>query len=242
MRNPSDLSESELEARCAAGDAACLYYLAWCLVNGSGRPRDAVRGLRAFRRAARAHRKYATYLGLSLLCGDDGLPSSPGEAIRWFRRAARRRDPDGMFHYGRCKSIGIGVKQSTRSARHWYRLASEAGSALGHFAFAHALLASERVAKSAKARAMKLLVLAAPEIAEAAREAGQMLLWGVGVESDRRRGIRFLRCAARASDAIAHYELARCYQIGFGTRFDEKLASSHMRMAADLGLDRAASG
>jgi len=94
-----------------------------CLWRGIGEARDEAKAREIWTR--HAHR--------SFLCADSlrgQVPARPmpaDEVVRLCRRAARRDDPLGMYHYGLLRLTGQGMERDFNEGIDWVRRASDAG-------------------------------------------------------------------------------------------------------------------
>jgi uncharacterized protein len=109
-------------------------------------------------------------LGRMLLEGQ-GLERDDPQALRWFVRAAERRDAEAMNMVGRCHELGWGTLIDFEIAAYWYCLSADRGHPWGQYNFANMLFDGrgiamdhtealgwyERAARQGHARAMNLL-------------------------------------------------------------------------------------
>src|SRR5581483_12000808 len=62
----------------------------------------------------------------------DGIPDvlqpNYSEAMKWYRMAADKNDPTGLYEVGKLYEEGKGVPASTTEAKAWYQKALKAGS------------------------------------------------------------------------------------------------------------------
>ncbi len=89
-----------------------------------------------------------------------GVPLNATEAIRLFRRAAKRGLAIAQCHLGFAYERGFGVSPDDFEAVHWYRLAAAQGDPIGEYFMAFSLLEGRGVAKD-RGRAIELLQHAA---------------------------------------------------------------------------------
>lgn len=94
-----------------------------CLWRGIGEARD----------EAKAREIWTRHAQRSFLCADclrGQVPARPvpaDEVVRLCRRAARRDDPLGMYHYGLLRLTGQGIERDFNEGIDWVRRASDAG-------------------------------------------------------------------------------------------------------------------
>lgn len=132
----------------AQGVPQAQYYLGVAYFNGTGMPKDAVRGAAWFTRAANKGSTVAEVaLGVIYATGT-GVATDKSRAVAWYRQAADRGDAAGQYHLGLMYADGNGVPKDTVQAVMWYRKSSEQGNALGQSLLAYALWSGEGVEKN----------------------------------------------------------------------------------------------
>jgi TPR repeat protein len=57
-----------------------------------------------------------------------GVDRDIHEALRWYRRAAHRGEPQGQMRLAKLYEQGVGVDRSLVAAHAWYSLAAESGN------------------------------------------------------------------------------------------------------------------
>jgi localization factor PodJL len=81
----------------------------------------------ALRGAALAGDRNAMYEIADRYFTGRGVPSNPGEGIKWFIRAADKGSAIAAYRLGMIHEKGLGVQQDRRQARTYYVLAAESG-------------------------------------------------------------------------------------------------------------------
>jgi TPR repeat protein len=71
--------------------------------------------------------KAQVQLGQIYLQGVDEVPHDYAQAMKWFRKAAEKGDPDGEFSLGNMYQQGLGVPENLPEAIAWYQRASKDG-------------------------------------------------------------------------------------------------------------------
>lgn len=62
----------------------------------------------------------------------EGVKRSDSEAIKWYRRAAKKGLSEAQYILGSRYAKGIGVTANLKQAAKWYRLAAEMGHSGAH--------------------------------------------------------------------------------------------------------------
>ena len=62
-----------------------------------------------------------------------GVEKDPGEAIRWYKKAAEQGYVKAQYILGNCYKDGEGVEQDPAEAAKWYSKAAEQGDANAQF-------------------------------------------------------------------------------------------------------------
>ena len=93
---------------------------------------DYVKAARQFRIAAEKYNSWSDVamfrLGLLYVKGQ-GVPQDYAEAVKWFRRAANRRNAAAQLALGNAYGRSLGVTQDNAEAVKWFRKAAEQGHA-----------------------------------------------------------------------------------------------------------------
>ncbi len=191
------------------------YTSAFRYLRGEGVPRDPVRALEAFRRAAElGHPGAMREIGNAYAAGAAGLEQSWSEALHWWQRAAARGDPVAAFNAARVLEKGRDVPRDPAQAVALYTQASRAGYAPAKTNLAIMLYRGDGAPRDlARARA---LFLEAAEAGDrvAQYNAGVMLARGQGGRADPARARDLYRRAAEQDDALAQIALGRLLASG----------------------------
>ena len=124
-----------------AGDDMGSYHYGRCLIQGVGCDRNFEEGVRRLRDASlKGITEAQVTLAQLLISGQEEIPANPEEAVSWFKAAADKGDPNGMFEYGMCLRRGTGVVQNPEEGLKWILKAGEGGSGDGQLWRACSLL------------------------------------------------------------------------------------------------------
>lgn len=100
------------------------YYLALCCEKGIGTPIDLVQAKKLCKKAAdKDYIEAAVHYGI--LLRESGEPE---EAMRYFKKAAEKGDPDGEGWFASCYLYGIGTEMDRGEARRWLEKAAAHGN------------------------------------------------------------------------------------------------------------------
>ncbi len=116
--------------RIAAEDglADAMYQLGWHYYSGTFIRKNIVKSIEWYRKAADKGDAWAQVeLGRIYFCGERGVKKDYSQAVRLFRKAARKKDKITFFNLGLCYDYGKGVRQSDALACKYYAKAAEGG-------------------------------------------------------------------------------------------------------------------
>lgn len=166
----------------------------------------------------------------------NAFASLAAEAFECFRRAAEKKDSNGLFNLGMCYMQGLGCRSDGMLAFESFRTAAE----LGH---------PEAINNIGGCYRDGLVVRRDPEAsvkwfaksAELGNAYGQLnyalaLQRGDGVARDEKKSVELLKasCAQGCAEAMDAYGM--CYHLGTGVAKDQELAAAWFRKSADLGF------
>lgn len=176
------------------------------------------------------HPRAAALLGTLHEAGR-GTAKSREEAMRWYRLAADRGEPQAMAALGRLLLLDHGP-EVRESAWQWLRQAARRDDRDGQYHLGW-LLAQPGPAHD-DTQAYQLFVKAAGQGHVGAQVAAAIhLLAGRGVATDKKAATQWLQRAAKAQDPVAHYLLARTRE-GAGQGDRDAVRNSY-RIAATAG-------
>jgi hypothetical protein len=153
-----------------------------------------------------------------------------------FRRAAAKKDANGLYNVGMCYMQGIGGARDGMLAFESFRMAAEAGH-------------PEAINNIGGCYRDGVIVRRSPEMAvrwfeksaELGNAYGQLnyalaLQRGDGVPQDLEKSVELLKasCAQGCAEAMDAYGM--CHYSGLGVRRDQALAAAWFRKSADLGF------
>jgi TPR repeat protein len=162
-----------------------------------------------------------------------------GYYLTAFREATKRieKDPNdaaAMTLLGELYSQGLGLKQDSKKAAEWYRLASQRGDGNAAFALGMMALRGEGVEKNSKI-GLELLDFAVGKGHPAASFNLGLLLLSQGDKTNEARAAALFERAADAQIADAQYALAVLYREGRGVPKDAGRAVELLEQAASNG-------
>ena len=116
--------------RIAAEDglADAMYQLGWHYYSGTFIRKNIAKSIEWYSKAADKCDAWAQVeLGQIFFCGERGVKKDYSQAVRLFRKAARKKDEFAFFNLGLCYDYGKGVRQSDAQACKYYAKAAEGG-------------------------------------------------------------------------------------------------------------------
>lgn len=174
-------------------------------------------------------------LGIALESGR-GVEKNEEAAALWYRRAAEAGHGGAMFGLGRLKEFGLGVSKDEAEAVAWYRRGVEVGNPKAMFQLGR-MLQSRSGTNGDIAEAEDLF-------RRAVKGGLKLALPFLGVIMEARgedhEAVACYREAAEASIPAGMYYLGRMLIGGRGVAFNEAMAFSWCRRAADSGYEPAA--
>ena len=165
-------------------------------------------------------------LGKKYLSGN-GVPKNPGEAVRLFRLAAERNDPEALYNLGRCYATGRGVPQDYREAEKWHLKAAELNQVESQRALGHMYVTGRPgLPKNPEegARWYGKAAIQGDTLSQASL--GECCENGWGVPQDYPEAVRwYLKSADGGLGCdISRYHLGKLYLAGSGVEKDEEEA------------------
>ena len=89
------------------------------------------------------------FIGAGLAKADTGAPKTYGDAMRWYKQAARAGNPRAQYYLGLMYERGINVREDAATAASWFAKAAAQGHAEAQFKLALMHEKGSGVAKSA---------------------------------------------------------------------------------------------
>jgi TPR repeat protein len=244
---PRNLAEAEAWSRKAAaslqrevdeGGLPEMTYLAELYLNGHGLPKDSLRAVRLYARAAdSAYPPAMVYLGDAHYWArtrrDDSI------AIDWYRRAAALDEPFAHARLGSLLLAGDRVRADTTEAIRLLRKAAEAGEPFGTAQLAFAYQNGAGLRRDL-AEAIRLYQQSADKGNTYAMNALAYLYEnGEGVPKDDARALEWYRLSADREDPWGQWALGSRYLRGQGVAQDAAEALRLCRLAAAQGQEGA---
>ena len=131
-------------------------------------------------------------------------------AVSCFKKSAEFGNAEAQRLLGDCYFWGEGIREDTREAVKWYRLAAGQGN--------------EEAQK---------------ELVYCCKYLGYCYFWGEGIREDKQEAVKWYRLAAGQGNAEAQRNLGDCYSWGEGIREDKQEAVKWYRLAAGQGNEEA---
>jgi TPR repeat protein len=231
--------EQELAAllkRAGAGDVQALYDLGQMYGRGTGAPRDPVKAMEWYQKAAaQRHAEAQNSLGEMYAYGDDGVAKDVAKAAEWFQRAAAQGSASGQFNLGRIYYNGSGVPKDAAKAREWLEKAATQGYARAQLALGLLHQNGIGVAKDS-AKALEWYQKAAAQgYAPGQSMLGAMYYWGEGAAKDTAKAAEWYHKAALQGEEDAQFALGEMYANGDGVPKDTAKAVEWYQEAAARG-------
>jgi hypothetical protein len=216
---PRDTEKAVALTRAAveAGAPLAAFNLAQML-GARGHAEEAVNWYRIAAESGDADAQYAYGVALETRSGTE---AGVAEALKWYKRAARNGVPDAAYRYGQCLINGGDGARSFYAGIRWLDHASERG----HASATERLLAHlPRLKRDAdRGDAQALLVMAG------------LYRRGIGVKTDHRKTVDFIRRAVKKGSGEACLELAFIYH----DQGSPKEFFRHLAKSAELGCELA---
>ncbi|MDZ4859537.1 MAG: tetratricopeptide repeat protein [Candidatus Hydrogenedentes bacterium] len=140
---------------------------------------------------------------------------SERRAFYWYRKAAERGNPDGMYEMG-CRYFYpfFGYSKKQRGAYQWFLQAAELGHIGAQTYVGNMLCDGEGVRKNPREGVKWIAVAASKNDLDAIVTLGVCLFYGTGIKRDRPAAVRLYRKAIKKGASTAYWNLALCYYYG----------------------------
>ncbi len=168
-------------------------------------------------------------------------PSTYGDAMRWYGKAARAGSPRAQFLLGLKYEAGVGPDADRGKAVQWFRRAAEGGHALAQYRLASALHEGIGVERNIGEAAEWYERAAENGIPEAAFNAAFIREKGLAGTADAAGAAKWYLMAAEAGLARARFNLGVLHAEGRGVARDPVEAWAWFACAAAAGLPNAES-
>lgn len=224
------------------GYADAQYWLGWCYETEFGTKENLQKAVEWYKEGAgQEHAKSQCALGLCYLNGKGIAVPDHREGFAWLSKAAKQGDAQAKYELGCCYLCGIGCQPNATEAFVLLSAAGHEGYPPAQRELGKRYLEGDIVMHLPKdpKRAIDWLKKAAsgdcPD-AEAARLLGNCYFDGVGQICEMHgEAFKCYQKAAEKGDAKAMFNLARCYQRGWGTRPDKVAAKEWAEKAVGAG-------
>ena len=167
-------------------------------------------------------------------------PTTYGDAMRWYGKAARAGSPQAQFLLGMKYENGVGADADPRKAVEWFRRAAEGGHVLAQHRLAIALHEGNGVGRDIGEAAAWYERAAENGIPEAAFNLAFILEKGLAGTADETGAADWYRKAADAGIGPAQFNLGVLYAEGRGVERDPVEARIRFACAEAAGQPNAA--
>ncbi|MDE0335520.1 MAG: tetratricopeptide repeat protein [Defluviicoccus sp.] len=166
-------------------------------------------------------------------------PSTYGDAMRWYQKAAEAGSPQAQFLLGMKYDNGVGADPDPGRAVDWFRRAAEGGHALAQYRLASALNEGRGVERNVAGAASWYRRAAENGIPEAAFNLAYILDKGLAGAADAAGAAKWYLMAAEAGLGQAQFNLAVLHAEGRGVARDPVEAWIWFSCAVAAGLPNA---
>jgi PQQ-dependent catabolism-associated CXXCW motif protein len=165
-----------------------------------------------------------------------GVPRDYGQALEWYKKAARLGNAYAMNHIGFAIDEGLGISPADPvEAFKWYRAAADRGDADGLTNVGFAYITGRGTDKNISEGLKYYYKGAEAGSVTAMYNLGDCYDTGLGVARDPSMAVNWFRKAADRGNASAMNRLGEAYDNGRGVAKDVPTAIGWYRKAADLG-------
>lgn len=181
-------------------------------------------------------------LGFCYEYGVCGLEQNIKKAAAYYKKAARKDSPGGLYKTALFLHDGTGMKANPRKALVYMERAAEKASSPAQRFLAEAYMdgKTDAVTQDYKKAAFYWRKLAASGTdAQACFNLGYLYYYGYGVAKDVHRAFEWDLCAAQAGLAQGQYQVGQAYLNGEGVSVDMVQALSWLEKAAAQGYEPA---
>ena len=170
--------------------------------NGTGVPKDLVKAVAWFRKAAdQGHARAQYFLGVAYANGTACPQKDPTRAAVWYRKAAEQGLAEAQYNLGVAYYEGEGVPKDLEQAAEWYRRAADQGDAAAQHNLGRLYAMGEGVSKDHTQAANWYRKAAEQGLAEAQLKLALLYANGTGVPEDQAQAVAWFRKAADQGDA-----------------------------------------
>ena len=196
--------------RIAAEDglADAMYQLGWHYYSGIFIRKNIVKSIEWYSKAADKGDAWAQVdLGQIYFCGERGVKKDYSQAVRLFRKAARKKGEFAFFNLGLCYDYGKGVRQSDAQACKYYAKAAEGGDVAAMCNLGATLANCEGSQKDAVMWTRRAVLRGD---CKAQHNLGEWYASGeCGLKANRRRAMKWLAKSAEQGNKAASKTLAK---------------------------------
>ena len=168
-----------------------------------------------------------------------GVPTTYGDAMRWYGNAAKAGHPQAQFYLGYMYETGVRIAKDTAKAALWYRRAGEQGHVQAQYNLAQLYLRGDGVLRDPAAAAAWYRRAAGAGMLDAQYALAALLEAGDGLAVDLREAAEWYQRAADQGSAGAANNLAILLMRGEVIEREVSRALELYRFAAEAGLANA---
>lgn len=162
-----------------------------------------------------------------------------GEAVKWYRKAAKKGNAAAQIWLGYCYENGQGVEQNYEEAVKWYQKAAEQGDVVAQNNLGICCENGQGVEKNYE-EAVKWYRKAAEQgCATAQNNLGNCYKYGKGIKQSYKEAIKWYCIAAEQGSIDAQNNLDNCYKYGKGIELCDEEVVKCYRKAAEQGMAEA---
>ncbi|WLI91478.1 DUF3857 domain-containing protein [Massilia sp. R2A-15] len=233
-----DFAEARRLATLAAdqGHAGAINLMGNIFLEGRGAPKDEVKALAWYRRAAGLGDALALHnIGNCYRFGYAGMARDPVKAFGYIHDSAEMGNARAQAALSQLYAAGEGTAANDELALHWARRAALKGDAAGLRQMAQLVRAGRGADKDPAAALTMVRAAADSGDPDSMADLAQLYDAGNGVEKDPRQAFAWIEKAAGKGNANAQLALGVRYQEGLGVRVDPAKAVEWMEKAAAAG-------
>jgi len=193
----------ETKRKAETGDADAQNTLGVMYQSGEGVPKDAVKAVEWYQKAAsQGNARAQVNLG-SMYNSGEGVPKDAVKAVEWYQKAAAQGNVDAQFNLGLVYHSGDGVPKDTDKAAEWYQKAAVQGDVDAQVSLGEMYGTGDGVPKDAVKAAEWFQKAAVQGHADAQYDLGMMYFDGGGVGKSMPHSYAWLNLSAAQGYAIA---------------------------------------
>lgn len=223
------------------GHARAQYDLGECYSNGLGVPKNAVKAVEWYSKAAGQGIADAQIKLGDLLSAGNGVPKDAAAAAKWYTQAAEQGRAAAQVKLGDCYIEGEGVPKNPANAVEWYTKAAEQAFAVAQNSLGVCCNAGEGLPRNASKAVEWYTKAAFQGLAQAQYNLADCYMKGRGVPKNPSEALKWYTKAAEQGYAPAQNDYGMCCFKGIGMSQNIVAAAAWFAAAAEQGLPQAQS-